>query len=75
MQILQDKALVIPAVHPKQITSMIPKSKELQGKEVVVHWGIDEVHALRSVGIKAPSPIDRRGSTLLLITKSRLPLS
>ena len=60
MQILQDKALVIPAVHPKQITSMIPKSKELQGKEVVVHWGIDEVHALRSVGIKAPSPIDRR---------------
>jgi len=60
MQILQDKALVIPVVHPKQITSVIPKSKELKGDEVIVHWGIDEVHTLRSVGIKAPSPISRR---------------
>ena len=32
MQILQDKALVIPVVHPKQITSVIPKSKELKGE-------------------------------------------
>ena len=49
MQILQDKALVIPVVHPKQITSVIPKSKELKGDEVIVHWGIDEVQMDRPV--------------------------
>ena len=58
MQIIQDKALLFNAPNPAQITALIPKSKVLEGDQVLVNWGFDEVQLLRNLGIKdVPSPI------------------
>jgi SNF2 family DNA or RNA helicase len=60
MQIIDDKALLLRLRNPKQVTSVIPKSKELADNQVVVNWGIEEAQLLRSMDIKVPSPIERR---------------
>jgi len=60
VEIVQDKALLLKLRNPKQVTTVIPKSKELADNKVVVNWGIDEVHVLRNLNIKAPSPINAR---------------
>lgn len=57
MQVIDDKALLMRLRNPKQVTQVIPKSKELKNNQVVVNWGLDEVHFLRNLNIKAPSPI------------------
>lgn len=58
MDIIDSKALLLRVRNPKQITSVIPKSKELPGGEVVVHWGLEEAQVLRNMRIKnVPSPI------------------
>jgi len=46
MEILQDKAIMLRVRNPKQLTTIIPNSKEISDNRVVVKWGIDEVHAL-----------------------------
>ena len=51
MQVINDKALLLKVRNPKQITAVIPKSKELSMNEVVVNWGLDEAHTLRSLNI------------------------
>ena len=43
-----------------QITEIIPKSKVLPDEKLLVNWGIDEVHVLNNLGVKAPSPIESR---------------
>lgn len=60
MKILRDKALLLKLRNPKRITETIPKSREVSTNEVAVNWGVDEVHTLRSLGVKAPSPITKR---------------
>ena len=62
MQVINDKALLLKVRNPKQITAVIPKSKELSMNEVVVNWGLDEAHTLRSLNINVPSPITKRYS-------------
>jgi SNF2 family DNA or RNA helicase len=60
MEIIRDKALLLKVRNPKQITAVIPKSKELRMNKVVVNWGLDEVHKLLGLNINVPSPITRR---------------
>lgn len=62
MQVINGKALLLKVKNPKQVTAVIPKSKELSMNEVVVNWGLDEAHTLRSLNINVPSPITKRYS-------------
>ena len=58
MEIIDNKALLLRVRNPQQITTVIPKSKELPGNKVVVHWGLEEAQVLRNLRIKnVPSPI------------------
>lgn len=58
MQIIDNKALLLRVRNPQQITTVIPKSKELPDNKVVVHWGLEEAQVLRNMRIKdVPSPI------------------
>ena len=58
MQIVDNKALLLRLRNPSQVTTVIPKSKELGDNKVLVNWGIEEAHVLRNLNIKAPSPIE-----------------
>ena len=60
MKIIDGKALLLKLRNPKRITEVIPKSKVVRDNEVLVNWGIDEVHSLRSLNVNAPSPIQHR---------------
>ena len=60
MQVIDDKALLLKVKNPKQITAIIPNSKELPMNKVLVKWGLDEVLSLKSVNVRAPSPITKR---------------
>jgi SNF2 family DNA or RNA helicase len=60
VEIVDNKALLFRADNPRQITAAIPKSHDLGDNKVVVNWGVDEALALRSLNIKAPSPIEGR---------------
>jgi len=60
MQIIRDKALLLKVRNPKQITAVIPKSKELSMNKVLVNWGIFEALKLKSLNINVPSPITKR---------------
>ena len=60
MEIIEDRALLMRLRNPKQVTTVIPKSKELEDNKVLVNWGVDETCTLREMGIKAPSPISGR---------------
>ena len=62
MEIINNKALLLKLRNPKQVTTVIPSSKPVDQNQVLVKWGIDEVHTLRSLNIKAPSPIEGRYS-------------
>ena len=42
------------------MTTVLPKSQELSGNQVVVNWGIDEAHTLKNLNINVPSPIEGR---------------
>ena len=60
MQVIKNKALLVSLADPKQVTSVIPKSEAVGTNAVVVNWGIDEAHKLRTLQIPAPSPIEGR---------------
>ncbi len=57
MQIIDDKALLLKLRNPNRVTKSIVKSKVVRDNEVLVNWGIDEMHALRALNIDVPSPI------------------
>lgn len=57
MQIIDDKALLLKLRNPNRVTKSILKSKAVRDNEVLVNWGIDEMHALRALNIDVPSPI------------------
>jgi len=60
MKICNDKALLLRLKNPERVTTVIPKSKELAGNQVLVNWGIEETHVLKNLNINVPSPIERR---------------
>ena len=61
MQIIAGgKALLLKLRNPKQVTTIIPKSKEIDANQVVVNWGVEEAQALKKINIKVPSPIEGR---------------
>ena len=57
MRIIEDKALLLKLRNPNRVTKTVPKSKAVRDNEVLVNWGIDEMHALHALNIDAPSPI------------------
>jgi len=57
MKIIDGKALLLKLRNPKRVTEVIPKSQAVRKNEVLVNWGVDEIHTLRNLNIKAPSPI------------------
>jgi len=57
LQIIDDKALLLKLRNPNRVTKSIVKSKVVRDNEVLVNWGIDEMHALRALNIDVPSPI------------------
>ena len=58
MRIVKDRAVLLRLRDPEKVTSIIPKSKELEDNRVLVNWGLDEVHVLKNLKINVPSPID-----------------
>ena len=60
MRILDNKAILLKLRNPKQVTEVIPRSKEVAPNTVAVSWGLDEAKALRNMKINAPSPIEGR---------------
>lgn len=58
MEIVDNKALLLKLRNPSKITTVIPKSKQLDAHRVLVRWGVDETQVLRNLGIEAPSPIE-----------------
>ena len=58
MQILKNKALLLRLKNPNKVTAVVEKSRELSDNQVVVNWGVDEVHSLKKLNIKVPSPIE-----------------
>lgn len=57
MQIVKNKALLVEPENPTQLVNLIPKSKQVDDKRVVVHWGYEETLVLRNLGLEAPSPL------------------
>ena len=57
MEIINNKALLLKLRHPQQVTTVIPKSREVGTNNVLVRWGVDESHVLRNLNINVPSPI------------------
>ena len=57
MQIIDGKALLLKLRNPKRVTETVPKSTEVRDNEVLVNWGIDEMHTLKRLNINVPSPI------------------
>ena len=58
MEILANKALLLNLRNPGKITTVIPKSKQINATQVAVHWGLDEAQVLKNLKIKdVPSPI------------------
>ena len=40
MQIIDNKALLLKLRNPSQVTTVIPKSKDLGNNKVLVSWGL-----------------------------------
>lgn len=58
MEIIDNKGLLLRVRDPAKITSVIPKSKQLNDNQVLVKWGVEEAQVLKNIGIKnIPSPI------------------
>ena len=51
MQIIDNKALLLKLRNPKQVTTIIPKSKPVGQNEVLVRWGVQEAQTLRALNI------------------------
>ena len=58
MEIVDGKALLLKLRNPNRVTSVIPKSKQVDTNRVLVDWDIDATHKLNNLGVRAPSPID-----------------
>ena len=57
MRIIDSKALLLKLRNPKRVTEVVPKSEVVRDNEVLVNWGLDEMHTLKKLNINVPSPI------------------
>jgi len=57
MRIIDSKALLLKLRNPKRVTETVPKSTIVRDNEVLVNWGLDEMHTLKKLNINVPSPI------------------
>lgn len=58
MEIVDNKALLLTLRNPQRVVEVIPKSKLLEGNQVLVKWGLDEAQVLKNLKIRnVPSPI------------------
>ena len=58
MKIIDNRALLLRVKEPARIAAVIPKSKLLNDREVLVKWGLEEAQVLKNLRIKnVPSPI------------------
>lgn len=61
MEIINDNALLVRVRNPQLITQAIPKSRQVDEHQVLVHWSLDTVKVLKNLGLKRiPSPIVKR---------------
>ena len=60
MKIIDNKALLLKVRDPNRVTALIPKSQQLPDNKVLVNWGLAEASSLKTLNIKAPSPIEGR---------------
>ena len=60
MKIIDNKALLLRVRDPNRVTALIPKSQQLPDNKVLVNWGLAEASSLKTLNIKAPSPIEGR---------------
>lgn len=60
MKIIDNKALLLRLKNPSHVLAAVPDSAQIDEHTVAVKWDVDNVHALRDLNIKAPSPIDGR---------------
>lgn len=58
MEILDNKALLLRLRNPDKVAATLNKCKKISDNEVIVNWGIEEVHSLKALGINVPSPIE-----------------
>ena len=45
MRIFDNRAIMLNLRNPKQVTEVIPRSKEVAPNQVAVRWGLDEAKA------------------------------
>lgn len=58
MRIIDNKALLLRVRNPGMITTIIPKSRELEDNQVLVHWDLDSAQVLKNLKVRnVPSPI------------------
>jgi len=58
LEIINNRILLLNLRNPNKVTTVIPKSKQLEGNQVAVNWGLDEARILKNLQIKnIPSPI------------------
>jgi SNF2 family DNA or RNA helicase len=58
LEIINNKILLLNLRNPNKVTTVIPKSRQLEGNQVAVNWGLDEARILKNLQIKnIPSPI------------------
>jgi SNF2 family DNA or RNA helicase len=60
LKIIDNKALLLRVRDPNRVTALIPKSQQLPDNKVLVNWGLAEASSLKTLNIKAPSPIEGR---------------
>jgi SNF2 family DNA or RNA helicase len=60
LKIIDNKALLLRVRDPNRVTALIPKSQQLPDNKVLVNWGLTEARRLKTLNIKAPSPIEGR---------------
>jgi hypothetical protein len=58
VEILDNKSLLLRLRNPEKVAATLNKCKKISDNEVIVNWGIDEVHTLKELNIKVPSPIE-----------------
>jgi SNF2 family DNA or RNA helicase len=60
MDIVDNKALVLRLKNPAHVLAAVPDAVAVDEHTVAVKWGVRQSQALRSLNLKAPSPIERR---------------
>ena len=58
MQIIDSKALLLRVKQPEQLLASLDKAARVGPHEVLVKWSLEQTRRLRSMGFKAPSPIE-----------------